>query len=246
MRPYNSHKFAYKSIQCVFMGYSTNHKGYKCLDINHNGLYISRHVLFNEQCFPFSGSREVTSNPHNYAPCTILIARPPFQSPSVSTTNKNDASDHDISTPNTDTSSSCPSSPSRSHHSATTHDPTISTPLTNNVSSSHLPSVPVNHHPMITRAKTGIHKPKSYIAQSEPITVTEALKNENWKKAMVDEFQALQRNKTWSLVHLPHNRKAIGCKWLFRIKENPDGSIQRYKARLVAQGFSQKRRLRLY
>lgn len=54
---------------------------------------------------------------------------------------------------------------------------------------------------------------------------------------MTDEFQVLLRNNTWTLVPLPPQRKAIGCKWVFRIKQNPDGSIQKYKARLEAKGF---------
>lgn len=56
---------------------------------------------------------------------------------------------------------------------------------------------------------------------------------------MTDEFLALQRNNTWSLVSLPEGRKAIRCKWVFRVKENPDGSINKYKAHLVAKGFLQ-------
>lgn len=57
---------------------------------------------------------------------------------------------------------------------------------------------------------------------------------------MLDEFHALRQNKTWTLVPLPPNRRAIGCKWLFKIKENVDGAIQRYKAHLVAKGFNKK------
>lgn len=49
----------------------------------------------------------------------------------------------------------------------------------------------------------------------------------------------MERNKTWSLVPLPPNRKTIGCKWVFRVKENADGSVNKYKARLVAKGFHQ-------
>lgn len=51
---------------------------------------------------------------------------------------------------------------------------------------------------------------------------------------------SLIENKTWDLVQLPDDRKAVGCKWTFKLKKKPDGSIVRYKARLVAQGFSQK------
>ncbi|CAH9080265.1 unnamed protein product [Cuscuta europaea] len=56
---------------------------------------------------------------------------------------------------------------------------------------------------------------------------------------MQEEFDALKRNNTWELV--PRNAQhPISCKWLFRIKRNPDGSIARYKARLVARGFLQQ------
>lgn len=56
---------------------------------------------------------------------------------------------------------------------------------------------------------------------------------------MIDEFLALQRNNTWTLVTLPEGRKAVGCKRVFKVKENPNGSINKYKAWLVAKGFHQ-------
>ena len=56
---------------------------------------------------------------------------------------------------------------------------------------------------------------------------------------MQEEYNALMRNRTWDLVPLPAGRQAIGCKWVFRIKENADGSINRYKAGLIAKGFHQ-------
>jgi histone deacetylase 1/2 len=57
---------------------------------------------------------------------------------------------------------------------------------------------------------------------------------------MKEEYTALLKNETWSLVPLPSNRESIGCKWVFRIKENPDGTINKYKARLVAKGYHQQ------
>jgi len=56
LRPYNSHKFAFRSKPCVFIGYSLSHHGYKCLDPLTNWVYIARHVVFNEQVFPFQKS----------------------------------------------------------------------------------------------------------------------------------------------------------------------------------------------
>uniref|UniRef100_A0AAV1TYA3 Reverse transcriptase Ty1/copia-type domain-containing protein n=1 Tax=Peronospora matthiolae TaxID=2874970 RepID=A0AAV1TYA3_9STRA len=61
-----------------------------------------------------------------------------------------------------------------------------------------------------------------------------------WKEACDSEFDSLQRNDTWEIVPLPKGRKAIGCRWVFRVKENQDGEVERFKARLVAKGFSQK------
>lgn len=76
-----------------------------------------------------------------------------------------------------------------------------------------------------------------------PNTVNEALNSENslkWKEAMNVEYNSLIKNKTWQLVDKPINGNIIGCKWVFALKRKPDGSIEKYKARLVAHGCSQK------
>ena len=77
----------------------------------------------------------------------------------------------------------------------------------------------------------------------EPQTLEEALQGENskqWKEAMEEEYNSLLQNETWALTPLPTNRTAIGCKWVFRIKYNAEGNVDRFKARLVAKGFLQK------
>lgn len=56
---------------------------------------------------------------------------------------------------------------------------------------------------------------------------------------MMQEYNALIKNRTWKLTSLPPGKKLIGCKWIFKIKKNADGSISRHKARLVAKGFNQ-------
>ncbi|GKC22709.1 ribonuclease H-like domain-containing protein, partial [Tanacetum coccineum] len=68
----------------------------------------------------------------------------------------------------------------------------------------------------------------------------EASKFSHWTDAMNNEMDALLRNDTWDIVDLPKDRKAIGSKWIFKIKYKSSGEIDRYKARLVAQGFGQK------
>jgi hypothetical protein len=56
---------------------------------------------------------------------------------------------------------------------------------------------------------------------------------------MHEEMEALHKNKTWDLVKLPNGKKVVGCKWVFTIKHKADGSVERYKAKLVAKGFTQ-------
>ena len=57
---------------------------------------------------------------------------------------------------------------------------------------------------------------------------------------MVEEYQAAIDNNTWKLVDCPTNVKPIGCKWVYRIKYNQKGELEKYKARLVAKGFAQQ------
>lgn len=78
---------------------------------------------------------------------------------------------------------------------------------------------------------------------SEPTTYSQAIQSEHWCKAMVNEITALKANHTWDIVPLLEHKKAVGCKWLYKIKYNPDGSVERYKPRLVAKGYTQKKGL---
>ncbi|KAH9725617.1 retrovirus-related pol polyprotein from transposon RE1 [Citrus sinensis] len=97
-----------------------------------------------------------------------------------------------------------------------------------------------NIHPMLTRSKAGVFKPKTYLAVTqhlEPHSVKAALADFKWKQAMQVEFDALQKNSTWILVPRETAGKIVGNKWVFKVKYNPDGSISKYKARLVAKGF---------
>jgi hypothetical protein len=54
LRPFNTHKLQFRSKQCVFLGYSSMHKGFKCLDVAAGQVYISRDVVFDESVYPFS------------------------------------------------------------------------------------------------------------------------------------------------------------------------------------------------
>lgn len=79
---------------------------------------------------------------------------------------------------------------------------------------------------------------------TEPLSYAEATQGENarqWETAIIrEEYTSIMENSTWTLTTLPPARKAIGCKWMFKIKRDHNGNITRYKARLVAKGFAQK------
>ena len=64
--------------------------------------------------------------------------------------------------------------------------------------------------------------------------------SDEWMKAMNDEIKSMRTNQVWDLVDLPSWRKVIGNKWVLKIKRKADGSIERYKARLVAKWYTQK------
>ena len=74
------------------------------------------------------------------------------------------------------------------------------------------------------------------------MTVAEALsgsEKEQWRNAMEQEMKSLYLNDVWDLVELPERRQVVCNKWVFRKKLKADGSVERYKARLIAKGFSQ-------
>ncbi|KAG8479120.1 hypothetical protein CXB51_029820 [Gossypium anomalum] len=128
-----------------------------------------------------------------------------------------------------------------------------SNPIPSPSDSSHSPSptsppsvpTPCKTHAMVTRSKAGIFKPKVYMSivpsslENLPSDIHAAMSNASWQAAIHSELQALLRNNTWSLCPLLANRRAIGCKWLFKVKTKADGTVDRYKAHLVAKGFSQ-------
>ncbi|KAL4355035.1 hypothetical protein GQ457_06G000650 [Hibiscus cannabinus] len=80
----------------------------------------------------------------------------------------------------------------------------------------------------------------------EPSNYEEATRNSEWKKAMEEEIKALNENQTWDLVPKPKDVKPISCKWVYKVKTRPDGSIERYKARLVARALAASKSWKLW
>ena len=77
----------------------------------------------------------------------------------------------------------------------------------------------------------------------EPKSIREAFEGDyakEWKAATDSEYKSLIENNTWELTELPVGRKLIGSKWIFRVKYDNDGTVERFKGRLVAKGFTQE------
>jgi hypothetical protein len=105
---------------------------------------------------------------------------------------------------------------------------------------------PVNPHRMVTRAKDGFWmatKPFTFTASTSsliPSSVRVGLADPNWRAAMEDEYGALMSNGNWELVSRPRDSNIVTGKWIFTHKLRVDGSFDRYKARWVLRGFTQR------
>ncbi|GJY70797.1 retrovirus-related pol polyprotein from transposon RE2 [Tanacetum coccineum] len=94
--------------------------------------------------------------------------------------------------------------------------------------------------PIISRWESiPFYTARSIYVLKEPVTYSEAVKDKQWRSAMDSELEALEQNKTWTIEKLPPNKKALGCKWVYKIKYKSDGTIERFKARLMILGNHQ-------
>jgi hypothetical protein len=79
--------------------------------------------------------------------------------------------------------------------------------------------------------------------EDDPISFHQAMESPNhekWIEAMEEEMKLMKDNDAWDIVPLPEGAKPVGCKWIFKTKRDLKGKVERYKAHLVAKGFTQK------
>ncbi|KAG8484431.1 hypothetical protein CXB51_022868 [Gossypium anomalum] len=241
LRPYHRHKLQFRSAQCVFLGVGMNQKGYKCLDSS-GRVFISRHVTFDESLFPFQKgfSLETSSPVDKSARCQLhfpVVEAEPVSVPVVSLSLPSPMSSHENH--NGQSSSAMEASTPLSVAQSSSTPVALESLSASPIQTVHLP----NAHPMQTRSKSGIFKPKlftSVLGEEEPTSITAALQHPAWSAAAHAEYAALLANHTWDIVPLPTGRRAVGCKWIFKLKRNAGGSIARYKGRLVVKGYLQE------
>lgn len=203
LRLYNKLKLQFLSTPCIFLGYSTLHKGYRCQDSN-GRIYISRHVTFHEDQFQFkdtcSKTTPVTTPSHTSSRLMVLAPRLNLHGSSAQSSSQPTLS----LPPSLPTSLVCPQPDSPISPMLT--GPSIAS-LTHSLVlvpiSSPIPT-PQNSDAMVTRSKAGIFKPKFYISGVDlspdvPTNVHAAMAHPLWKEAVLVELDALVRNNTWTL-----------------------------------------------
>jgi hypothetical protein len=76
------------------------------------------------------------------------------------------------------------------------------------------------------------------ILNEEPTTFEEEAQKKQWKEAMIEEHQSIMKNDVWGIVPRPKEKSVVTSKWVYKIKHAAYGSVDKYKARFVARGFS--------
>jgi len=78
------------------------------------------------------------------------------------------------------------------------------------------------------------------IVQVEPCTFEEAIKHQVWKDSMNEEYEYIMKNDVCDMVPIPKDKSMVTSKWIYKIKHGTDGSAEKFKARFISHGFSNK------
>ena len=240
-------KLAPRAQKGVFVGYSRTQKGYRVYFPDRRQYVTSADVTFHEDVPYFTSTPSgddlsspsllpsVSTTPVIDLPMTVSIPLPEVSPPSAS----------------------LPSDPSSELESSSSPIATIPAPLSPPpsppppVSDLDLPialrkgtrqctQYPIAHHVSPARLSPSYQSlALAVLTESIPKSYIEALQVPAWKAAMDVVYAAFIQRETWTLVPWPIDANVVSCKWVYSLEYNPDGSIARYKARLVARGFSQ-------
>ncbi|GAB2265073.1 hypothetical protein Dimus_037799 [Dionaea muscipula] len=240
------HKFSPRSRACVLLGYPVGMKAYKLLDVEDGQVFFSRDVIFYETIFPFA-HKLTPDQVHGIFPDAILpacsqdstilpssdIVHPdcPMDMPvdrSVAEHVATTSADEQAVTTSTDAQDT-----TSSHLTVTRSRRAIKPPsylrdfhcgsVSATCGSSRFPlSRFVSYHRLSPSFKAAV---LSIGTISEPTTYSQACGQPAWESAMKEELDALVANHTWCIVDLPLGVKPIGCKWVYKLKYNADGTI---------------------
>lgn len=233
----------------ILFGYDKNNSNiYRCLDESTGKMVISRDVIF------MNPSKNQHESEITFKPAKEQFIEPSGDDVSRESSNvnsengdDNDSSEYTDGNDNTEIidlrssssdSATSSDSPSSSDSSSSSSSDTVYRDLPDVRRSS-------RENKVVPPNCFGFDERFEFINSiTEPKNITEANESKanffSWMRAAKEEIDSLMKNETWQICELPKGRKAVGCKWLYKVKTNQNGEIERFKARLVAQGFSQK------
>ncbi|UYV78903.1 hypothetical protein LAZ67_17000189, partial [Cordylochernes scorpioides] len=203
-----------RANRCILVGYSSQTKGYRlwCPEIQH--VIQTKHVKFDESKIGLKWTK-VEDEPER---CNHIWIEPDNQlegdidlKPEVERERNDDTSDQDLVGVNND-----------------------------DIVQTRPKRIVRNPYGRAGKPKAELH----FLDIIEPTTFEQAINSKEapyWRRAMKDELRSLEDRNTWTLSDLPLGKRPISSRWVFKIKTNSKGDVERFKARLVARGFSQKR-----
>ena len=214
-------KLTAQSVECAFLGYSPHQKGFLCYDPTIRRIRVSRNVIFQENVYFFASHPDLTSPPISVLPLfSNSHAGEPSPKPLLTYSRRSTANQNQQTEPQ---------GPLRDNSLAAdpVEEPEPAPPRCN----SRIIKPPDRYIHSMTASLSSIPIPSSY---------SQAMKNACWQKAIETELLALEENQTWDIVPCPTSVKPLSSKFVFSIKLRSDGSIDRYKARLVVLGNKQQ------
>ena len=200
------------------MGYNNSHKGFVCYDVSNHRFRVSRNVTFFDNQFMFHSLSPVTNEIAILPNFSVMPRSIERYKPGITYVRQ---CRKQVSTTPPDTDPPPDPEPVKQRRSSRISKAPDRYSLDKYDSS----------HTSLTASLSSISIPTCY---------AQAVKDVRWIKAMNEELQALQENFTWDIVSCPPDIKPIGCKWVYSVKLNSDGSLNRFKARLVALGNKQE------
>lgn len=240
-------KFDHRGVPCLFLGYPPLNKGYKLLNLQTQQCFISRDVKFNENIFPYhskSFENFMTPIPPSYPLIDYVMDDILVDSDFTHST--------DSTTSNSPHVNTTPLSPATSPSQLNNHTPPSDVqPLIRKSTRIHKPPswmadyTSANMSTISSFIDTPLNRTfhcflSTLTTTTDPTSFKTAVQSPHWVQAMNNELDALEFNNTWEVTTLPPDCHSIGCKWIFKTKFNPDGSIERHKARLVILGCHQQ------
>jgi len=231
----NTSKLDPRARKCIFLRYKTGMKGYVVFDVHNKEIFVSRNVNFYEYVFPYTennncnkenGNQQIDAFDFNFEPVDTN------ESYHIDQTEENTTDENSLRR-------------SYRHRRSPSYLKDYHCQL-----SSHIDTKRLNHsskvlHSLSTYLDYGnlTTKNLNYVlaisSNEEPHNYNEAIQKHEWCEAMKKEIKALEENETWIITDLPHGKQPTGCKWMYKIKYNAKGDIERYNARLVAKGYTQ-------